>query len=256
MQASRTTMVVTGSHKQWPAHLLAITQIDRTGARRVWSLFWSASTDILVDERGPHAYHIGQHICWPLHRLIGRERVAFGLSSGRHLPTFWWASTRPPPHHRLIGLTSAAFGLFVSSAPTDNFGGRVHVYHSWHRTQFLDTLIFLADGTSASGWQQHQHYRHHYRNNSEQRWRNNVGTTRVLNLQPTTPTPAWLRQPDSRAPLQPDTVPQRCNTLRTQHHQDFQLEATSPTGTAGFYKHRSCHFTPLYHPKHFITLFS
>jgi len=225
MHCTRTRQrLVTGSHKQWPAHLLAITQIDRTGARRVWSLFWSASTDILVDERGPHAYHIGQHICWPLHRLIG--------------------------------LTSAAFGLFVSSEPTDNFGGRVHVYHSWHRTQFLDTLIFLADGTSASGWQQHQHYRHHYRNNSEQRWRNNVGTTRVLNLQPTTPTPAWLRQPDSRAPLQPDTVPQRCNTLRTQHHQDFQLEATSPTGTAGLYKHRSCHFTSLYHPKHFITLFS
>ena len=122
---------------------------------------------------------------------------------------------------------------------------------SWHRTQFLDTLIFLADGTSAIGWQQHQHYRHHYRNNSVHRWRNNVGTTRVLNLQPTTPTPAWLRQPDSRAPLQSDKVPQRCNTLRTQHHQDFQLEATSPTGTAGLYKHRSCHFTSLYHPKTF-----
>ena len=201
-------------------------------------------------------------------------RVAFGLYSGRHLPTFWWSAVRTPttacggldvrhsgqyicwPLQRLIGLTSAAFGLFVSSAPTDIFGGRVHVYHSWHRTQFLDTLIFLADGTSANGWQQHQHYRHHYRNNSEQRWRNNVGTTRVLNLQPTTPTPAWLRQPDSRAPLQPDTVPQRCNTLRTQHHQDFQLEATSPTGAAGLYKHRSCHFTSLYHPKHFITLFS
>ena len=224
--------MVTGSHKQWPAHLLATTQIDRADTSRVWSFFWSAHTDTLVGAArtpttafgGLGVRHIGQHNCWPLHRLIG--------------------------------LTSAAFGLFVSSAPTDIFGGRVHVYHSWHRTQFLDTLIFLADGTSASGWQQHQHYRHHYRNNSEQRWRNNVGTTRVLNLQPTTPTPAWLRQPDSRAPLQPDTVPQRCNTLRTQHHQDFQLEATSPTGTAGLYKHRSCHFTSLYHPKHFITLFS
>ena len=224
--------MVTGSHKQWPAHLLATTQIDRADTSRVWSFFWSAHTDTLVGAArtpttafgGLGVRHSGQYICWPLHRLIG--------------------------------LTSAAFGLFVSSAPTDIFGGRVHVYHSWHRTQFLDTLIFLADGTSASGWQQHQHYRHHYRNNSEQRWRNNVGTTRVLNLQPTTPTPAWLRQPDSRAPLQPDTVPQRCNTLRTQHHQDFQLEATSPTGTAGLYKHRSCHFTSLYHPKHFITLFS
>jgi len=28
-------MVVTGSHKHWPAHLLANSQIDRTGARRV-----------------------------------------------------------------------------------------------------------------------------------------------------------------------------------------------------------------------------
>lgn len=105
MQASRTTMVVTGSHKHWPAHLLANSQIDRTGARRIWSLFCSAPTDILV-ERGPHAYHslwrTGRPPQWPVHLLattqidrIDKRRVwSFRLvGTYRH---FWWTSACLP----------------------------------------------------------------------------------------------------------------------------------------------------------------
>jgi len=160
--------MVTGSHKQWPAHLLATTQIDRTDTRRVWSFFWSAHTDTLVGAvrtpttafGGLGVRHIGQHICWPLHRFIGRARVAFGLFLlvGTYRQ-FWWASARLPQ----LALVPA-----------------------------IRHIDILADGTSTSGWQQYQHYRHHHRNNSVQQW---LATTPIL------PAPS------------PDT----CATLAQQH---------------------------------------